>query len=168
MLHIHRTNNVDRCLRQKRKIPRFEKAKDRGGYLLILNLRKERKIKVGKLGRVHFREGFYIYVGSAMANLKKRMERHWRLRKRHHWHIDDLRAVAKFHSVLAIPSSTRLECEIAKAISKIADWTIHKFGSSDCSCNTHLFGMVEDPLQSIAFHRLVHHIRMGRSIKRNR
>jgi sugar fermentation stimulation protein A len=68
-----------------------EEAKDRGSYLLILNLKRDRKIDVGKLGKVDFRKGFYIYVGSAMANLSKRMERHRRLRKRHHWHIDELR-----------------------------------------------------------------------------
>ncbi len=65
------------------KIPwdRIEKeAKDRGSYLLILSLKRRRKINVGKLGRVHFRKGFYTYVGSAMANLSKRMERHRRFR----------------------------------------------------------------------------------------
>ncbi len=68
------------------------------------------------MGKVSFRKGFYIYVGSAMANLSKRVERHRHLRKRHHWHIDELRAVAEFHSVLAIRSSTRLECEIARSL----------------------------------------------------
>ena len=90
------------------------------------------------------------------------MERHRRLRKQHHWHIDELRAVAEFHSVLAIPSSVRLECEIAKAISEIAEWSIPGFGSTDCSCETHLFGMSKDPLHLESFHKLLQYFRMDR------
>jgi len=141
-----------------------KEAKDRGSYLLILNLKRDRKIDVGKLGRVHFRKGFYIYVGSAMANLSKRMERHRHLRKRHHWHIDELRAVAEFHSVLAIRSSQRLECEVAKGMSEIAEWSVPRFGSTDCSCDTHLFGTSSDPIQSEDFQKLLQYFRMDRPI----
>lgn len=141
-----------------------KEAKDRGSYLLILNLKRNRKINVGKLGKVHFRKGFYIYVGSAMANLSKRMERHRHLRKRHHWHIDELRAVAEFHSVLAIRSSERLECEVAKGMSKIAEWSVPRFGSTDCSCDTHLFGTSNDPIQSEDFQKLLQYFRMDRPI----
>ena len=139
-----------------------EEAKDRGSYLLLLNLRKKANINVGSLGQISFRKGFYIYVALAMTNLSKRMERHRHPRKRHHWHIDELRSVAEFHSVLAIRSSERLECEIAKAFSKIADWAVPGFGSSDCHCDTHLFGMETDPLQSADFHRLLQYFRMDR------
>jgi len=141
-----------------------KEAKDRGSYLLILNLKRDRKIDVGKLGRVHFRKGFYIYVGSAMANLSKRMERHRHLRKRHHWHIDELRAVAEFHSVLAIRSSQRLECEVAKGMSEIAEWSVPRFGSTDCSCDTHLFGTSGIPIQSEDFQKLLQYFRMDRPI----
>jgi len=145
-------------------VPIEKEAKDRGSYLLILNLKRNRKIVVGKLGKVHFRKGFYIYVGSAMANLSRRMERHRRLRKQHHWHIDELRAVAEFHSVLAIRSSERLECEAAKAMSEIAEWSVSGFGSTDCSCETHLFGMGNDPIQSEDFQKLLQYFRMDRPI----
>ena len=139
-----------------------EEAKDRGSYLLILNLKRDRKIDVGKLGKVLFRKGFYIYVGSAMANLSKRMERHRHLRKRHHWHIDELRAVTQFHSVLPIRSSERIECQVAKAMSEIAEWSVPRFGSTDCSCDSHLFGMSADPLHSGNFHKLLQYFRMDR------
>jgi sugar fermentation stimulation protein A len=141
-----------------------KETKDRGSYLLILNLKRNRKIAVGKLGKVHFRKGFYIYVGSAMANLSKRMERHRRLRKRHHWHIDELRAIAEFRSVLAIRSSDRLECKVARAMSEIAEWSVPRFGSTDCSCETHLFGMASDPIQSEDFQKLLQYFRMDRLI----
>jgi sugar fermentation stimulation protein A len=139
-----------------------EEAKDRGSYLLILNLKRDRKIDVGKLGRVVCRKGFYIYVGSAMANLSKRMDRHRHLRKQHHWHIDELRAVTEFHSVLAIRSSERLECQVAKAMLEISEWSVPSFGSTDCSCDSHLFGMPGDPLHSEKFHRLLQYFRMDR------
>jgi sugar fermentation stimulation protein A len=139
-----------------------KEAKDRGSYLLILNLKRNRKIDVGKLGKVLFRKGFYIYVGSAMANLSKRMERHRHLRKRRHWHIDELRAVAEFHSVLPIRSSERLECEVAKGISEIAEWSVPRFGSTDCSCDTHLFATSSDPIQSEDFQKLLQYFRMDR------
>jgi sugar fermentation stimulation protein A len=139
-----------------------KEAIDRGSYLLIINLKEKRKIPVGSLGEVSFKKGFYIYVGSAMANLTKRMERHRHLRKQHHWHIDELRAVAEFHSVLAIRSSIRLECEIAKALFGISEWTIPGFGCTDCSCETHLFGMSKDPLHSEDFHKMLQYFRIDR------
>ncbi|HVP78783.1 MAG TPA: DNA/RNA nuclease SfsA [Thermodesulfobacteriota bacterium] len=140
-------------------------ARDRGSYLLILKVKRSRKIDVGKLGTVHFRKGFYIYVGSAMTNLSRRMERHRHLRKKHHWHIDELRAAAEFHSVFAIRSSERLECEVAEAVSKIAETSVPRFGSTDCSCETHLFGTASDPIQSENFQRLLQHFRMDRLLK---
>ncbi|MBI2267693.1 MAG: DNA/RNA nuclease SfsA [Armatimonadetes bacterium] len=137
-------------------------ARDRGSYILVLKLRNRRNIPVGCLGTLSFPPGFYIYVGSAMANLESRMERHRHLRKRHHWHIDELRAAAEFHSLQAVRSSDRLECEIARALSRIADWEVSAFGASDCSCKTHLFGMAGDPIFRPDFHSLLQHFRMDR------
>jgi sugar fermentation stimulation protein A len=97
-----------------------------------------------------------------MINLSKRMARHQHLRKRHHWHIDELRAAAEFHSALAIRSSRRLECDVAKALSRIAEWRIPGFGCTDCDCDTHLFGMSIDPLHSEDFHKLLQYFRMDR------
>jgi sugar fermentation stimulation protein A len=139
-----------------------KEAFDRGSYLLILKLKEDRKVDIGKWGEVLFKKGFYVYVGSAMANLSKRMDRHRRLRKRHHWHIDDLRAVAEFHSILAIRASERLECEISETLSEIAEWDIPGFGCSDCSCETHLFGMASDPVHSRTFQELLQYFRMDR------
>jgi sugar fermentation stimulation protein A len=90
------------------------------------------------------------------------MERHRRLRKQHHWHIDELRAIAEFHSILAIRSSDRLECEVARRMSQIAEWSIPGFGSTDCSCKTHLFGMASNPIQSEDFQKLLQYFRMDR------
>jgi len=137
-------------------------ARDRGSYLVLLRLRRNRTIQIGRLGRVRFGAGYYIYVGSAMANLTKRMARHRRLRKRLHWHIDSLRQEAELVDVLPIRSSDRLECDLARAVDKISNWSIPDFGSSDCSCSSHLFAFTESPLLSPGFHGLLQHFRMDR------
>jgi sugar fermentation stimulation protein A len=56
----------------------------------------------------------------------------------------------------------RLECDIAKALSEIAEWSIPGFGCTDCSCETHLFGMSIDPLHSGDFQNLLQYFRMDR------
>jgi sugar fermentation stimulation protein A len=137
-------------------------AKDRGSYLVLLHLNRTRSIPIGKMGRVRFTKGFYIYVGSAMVNLTKRIERHRRLRKRIHWHLDWLRPHVRFVETFAIRSSDRLECELARAIEGIASWSIPGFGCSDCGCKSHLFGMPEDPLCRESFHDLLAWYRMDR------
>jgi sugar fermentation stimulation protein A len=139
-----------------------QEAKDRGSYLIVLEIKKDKSIHVGKLGNIFFRKGFYVYVGSAMANLTARIERHRRLRKNFHWHIDSLREEADFITALSVRSSYRLECEIAGAISGIAQWSVPKFGSSDCSCPTHLFGFTNNPIRSTSFQKLLQYFRMDR------
>ena len=43
--------------------------KNRGIYLLLVTMSRK-SLTVGKLGQIDFKEGYYIYVGSAAANLK--------------------------------------------------------------------------------------------------
>ena len=139
-------------------------AVDRGNYLLILELSAKAGIEVGRLGKVVFRKGYYIYVGSARKNLSRRIERHRKPQKKHFWHIDYLRAIAELHVALPIHTEDRLECKIAHAVKGIAGWEIPRFGSSDCSCSSHLFGMLKDPLQSAEFISLLTSFRADRLI----
>lgn len=137
-------------------------AEDRGSYLLILHISDDLEISVGRLGPMSFPTGYYLYVGSAKTNLTKRMERHIRKRKTFFWHIDYLRDRADTCVALPIRSSVFLEHEIAHAISGMAGWSIPGFGSSDCSCPTHLFAMRENPIQCPAFIDFLQHFRMDR------
>jgi sugar fermentation stimulation protein A len=139
-----------------------QEARDSGSYLLVLHLKRDRRLSVGKLGEIKFRKGYYVYVGSAKANLTKRIERHRRLLKNYHWHIDFLRGAADFHAALPIRSSEDLECGIASALGKISAWEVKGFGSSDCECNSHLFGMPEDPVRSRSFIDLLLYFRIDR------
>jgi len=135
---------------------------DKGSYLIVLQLSKDKRINVGKLGIVLFKKGFYVYVGSAMGNLTSRIERHQRLRKNFHWHIDFLCDSADFICALAVRSSDRLECEIARSVSKIAQWSVKEFGSSDCTCATHIFGFTNNPVTLKSFQTLLQYFRMDR------
>jgi sugar fermentation stimulation protein A len=137
-------------------------AEDRGSYILILRLPARKNIEIGKLGRLQFKAGYYLYAGSAQKNLTQRLERHGRERKNLFWHVDYLRAQAEFHWALPIRTGDDLECELASALKKIAGWEVPGFGSSDCSCDSHLFGMAKDPLHSPEFIALLQHFRMDR------
>lgn len=138
-----------------------KEAVDRGSYLVVLEVEGAMNLKVGALGDVRFRRGFYVYVGSAMANLGKRIERHRRKRKRFHWHIDSLRDQATFVDALPIRASERLECDLANAMRALSEWSIPAFGSSDCSCESHLFGFRSDPRKTRTFQEMLLRFRMG-------
>jgi len=137
-------------------------CRDQGSYLLLLTLPADIGVSVGSLGRIHFPAGYYLYVGSAKRNLAKRLDRHLRKRKNFHWHIDYLRDVAP--SCLALPFRTQDDIEhiLAAALAGIADWSIPKFGASDCSCPSHLFGMTANPLHRPDFLKLLQYFRMDR------
>lgn len=137
-------------------------AKDRGAYLFIMKLENDTEIEVGDLGKVSFEKGFYIYVGSARKNLSARIERHKRLRKNMHWHIDYLRQVADFHAALPLRSADDLECELAATIKALAEGEVPSFGSTDCHCSSHLLYFKKDPIRSKEFHNFLQRFRMER------
>ncbi len=112
-----------------------------GAYVLVLKLNSRKRIKIGSLNLVEFDKGIYCYVGSALGSwsIEKRCERHLKRKKKSRWHIDYLRRKSDIVGIFAFPSKSKIECEIAKAILKSADSYIHKFGSSDCDCISHLF-----------------------------
>ncbi|KPK02012.1 MAG: hypothetical protein AMK71_03770 [Nitrospira bacterium SG8_35_4] len=135
---------------------------DSGSYIVILRLRRNEKISVGSLGNIPLKKGYYLYVGSAKKNLSQRIARHQRKRKNLFWHIDYLRQYADYCGSLPVRASTILECEIAGALNKISGWTINRFGSADCSCRSHLFGMHDDPARSPQFIKLLLNFRINR------
>ena len=137
-----------------------QEIKDRGSYLLILTLEREKFIKIGRLGKLMFQKGYYIYVGSAMSNLRARIKRHRQKRKKMHWHIDYLTHVADGFLSIPIRSSQRQECEIAKSLFSIMKSGPSGFGSSDCHCLTHLFWSEKNPLQTETFHNVLQRFRM--------
>ncbi|MGD9201614.1 MAG: DNA/RNA nuclease SfsA [Chitinispirillia bacterium] len=136
--------------------------KDTGCYCLILELKESRKIKTGSLGNLLFRKGFYIYVGSAMKSMQARVNRHLRIRKNFHWHIDYLRNECTVVKVYQMRTPDKLECQFASRIGEICDNTVRSFGSSDCDCNSHLFWFAKNPIGSYNFHQIIEYFRIDR------
>jgi sugar fermentation stimulation protein A len=112
----------------------------KGIYCLFIHLPKDTHIEIGKLGRLFFPQGVYIYVGSALNNMEKRITRHKKKDKKMHWHIDYFLQHATITNTLTIETQDKLECSIAQLISLIPRvQEIPHFGSSDCHCTSHLF-----------------------------
>jgi Uri superfamily endonuclease len=110
----------------------------KGSYILVAELKESKKILVGKLELINFKEGYYAYVGSGMKNLEKRIERHLSAKKQMHWHIDYLLKKARIKAIWILESEERNECKIARKLSKKLS-SIKGFGSSGCKCISHLF-----------------------------
>ncbi|MDC7235013.1 MAG: DNA/RNA nuclease SfsA [Spirochaetales bacterium] len=129
-------------------------AKNSGVYMILLKMGTCR-IDVGALGTMDFREGWYIYTGSAMKNLSSRVKRHLTKRKKKHWHIDYLAQEAEKTKAFPVYTLSDLECSLAEDLSLLADDRVEGFGSSDCHCPSHLFYFRDDPLQNRAFLNLL-------------
>ena len=115
----------------------------KGSYILLIRVKKNSRIKVGKLGVLHFPAGIYCYVGSAMGRgnpLLKRIERHLRKKKKIRWHVDYLlvKPSVTVEAVFLFPSQKRLECLISRKMEKYAEFSVNGFGCSDCKCKSHL------------------------------
>lgn len=119
----------------------------RGVYLLVLENENASTMPIGKR-KLHFDSGYYIYCGSAMNGLERRIERHFSRRKKLRWHVDYLSMKAKPIAAFAVVSEVKIECWLSIELSKIFK-EFDEFGASDCSCRTHLFFSPFNPLERI-------------------
>ncbi len=136
-------------------------AKDKGSYLIIGFLKERLKLRIGKKSFL-FKSGWYLYVGSAMNSLKKRIERHLRKKKNLKWHIDYLIPYLEMIKGIPIQASEKIECEISFDLGKISDGFVRNFGSSDCKCQSHLYFMRNNPLREEKFIDLILKYRIDR------
>jgi len=127
----------------------------RGTYVLLIEVEKEKSIQVGKLGKFTFCKGFYVYVGSAKNNLDKRVERHIGRGKKLFWHIDYLLSTPEVKVREVWVKEGEWECHLARrmARSRIFQVPVREFGSSDCTCKAHLFGVSEPGKETEFFRR---------------
>lgn len=109
-----------------------------GSYLLMMELKENKIILVGKSCKIAFNKGFYVYVGSAMNGLEQRIRRHTRKNKKMHWHIDYFLNFAEVIDVFYKENEIKEECIIAKKLEEKLQ-PIPRFGCSDCNCKSHLF-----------------------------
>ncbi|MGD9543855.1 MAG: DUF123 domain-containing protein [Methylocystis sp.] len=108
-----------------------------GAYALALRLDAPLEIRLGKIA-AQLPAGDYLYCGSANGpgGLRARLARHMRPKKRVHWHIDRLTAVA--HVLGAFVEEAGDECALNAALGDLPI-PVAGFGSSDCRrCVAHL------------------------------
>jgi Uri superfamily endonuclease len=120
---------------------------NRGLYLLWLQLKADKSICIGSLGLMYFPRGLYVYVGSAQRNRRARIERHLKLSKKQHWHIDYLREQAEIIDFNLLNGEKTDECLVAESLFRLGGERLFRFGSSDCKCPGHLlfFSSVSNP-----------------------
>lgn len=127
-------------------------ASNTGVYCLVVKLLQRAHIRIGSLGAFCFPAGFYVYVGSAQSNLERRIERHLRQKKKMRWHIDYLLRYGQVVSVCTYTGEKDKECMLSHKIGNIKNAVVpvKGFGSSDCSCNSHLYFFQDDPDSEIS------------------
>ncbi|MEM2130669.1 MAG: GIY-YIG nuclease family protein [Candidatus Bathyarchaeia archaeon] len=120
----------------------------KGYYVLLIYMKANKQISVGKLGVKNFEKGYYVYTGSALGkgalSLGGRIRRHIRKQKTKKWHVDYLLSDenASVKAVVAGTAEQKMECKINKCLKEVfyAKISIMGFGSSDCTenCCSHL------------------------------
>ena len=109
----------------------------KGIYAVFFEI-EGKTIEIGALGDKEFKSGTYVYIGSAMNGVEKRVKRHYSNEKKKHWHIDYFSEEASPVYTIVFPLPSEFECILARTVSEENE-DIDGFGSSDCRCNSHLY-----------------------------
>jgi Uri superfamily endonuclease len=125
---------------------------DKGIYCLVFK-NPACTVRVGALGKVAFSKGWHIYVGSALGSGGLvRLERHITLSRNKDkppkWHVDWISTSPAFSLRTTVSAVTGdcLECRLAEAL---GGESVPGFGSSDCSCSSHLFYRHRNPVHEV-------------------
>lgn len=115
--------------------------KEKGIYILQLQLETDTSIKIGKTKEAYFNKGFYLYTGSAAGpgGIEGRLMHHRQKPDKPHWHIDYLRLYANVVDIYILEGEKDLEHSVAEKLKRVFTIPMGKFGSSDCCCQSHLF-----------------------------
>lgn len=128
----------------------------KGSYVLVLENRSDAEYKIGALGKQKFQKGYYVYIGSAMNNLDKRISRHLRKRKKNFWHIDYLTGGGmEVIENYPIRRSDRIESALSNEIMILSNDSIKDFGASDTGDYSHLHYFTDNPVKNEKFYKLI-------------
>ena len=116
------------------KSPPFPDYK--GSYILLIEIDRDKSIKIGKLGEFNFKKGLYLYVGSAKGGIDRRVNRYFKERRKH-WHIDYLLEEGEVVGLFSVKGID--EEDLCIALRKYLEEPIKGFGSSDKRSFSHLF-----------------------------
>jgi Uri superfamily endonuclease len=132
---------------ESRRPPRLQSTP--GTYALILSTAADELLQIGRLGQLHVRGGFYVYIGSAFGpgGVRARIAHHCRRAARPHWHIDFLRVVARLTAIWYTYDTLRREHQWAEVLQRTpgASIPLQRFGASDCTCASHLYFLSTRP-----------------------
>ncbi len=131
---------LNQIIKGFKEFERLKEDKLKGIYLLLIKVKKDTSIQIGKLRKIRFDKGNYLYVGSAQNNLRARIKRHFRKNnKTKFWHIDYLLSNknVKIKKVFYKLAKKEEECKAARLALKYGK-PIRGFGCSDCQCRSHL------------------------------
>lgn len=126
---------------------------EKGVYTLVLEVSGD--VEIGALG-THIFDGRYCYVGSARGpGGLKRVDRHRSVKDRgvKKWHVDYLLNAGNLVSAVATETDRDLECCLADLVAGHLPPGPDGFGSSDCTCDTHLFGPGDAEAAALEAHR---------------
>lgn len=115
----------------------------KGSYFLVIFLGEDKTIRT-KARTFSLRKGYYVYVGSAMNSLEKRVKRHFSREKRLHWHIDYLLKEAELLRAYLIPSDERLEEKLSLEVARHGE-PVEGFGAGDVKVSTNLYRFEKEP-----------------------
>ena len=107
----------------------------------MLMVGRDLKIRIGSLGVVEFKRGYYVYVGPGQRYLEKRIQRHKKRVKKVKWHIDYLttNTGVKVMEAAAYDLPKKYECILADMLRSMGFKPVKGFGSTDCKCVSHLY-----------------------------
>lgn len=113
----------------------------KGAYILALKLADVTPVAIPGHGIMSFKSAWYFYAGSARGSggLRARLKRHFRRRKKIHWHIDRLTVNASLMAGFAVTDGR--ECDLVDHLLASQRFTIAAkgFGNTDCTvCDSHL------------------------------
>ena len=134
---------------------------DKGSYLLIFYNHIPFKKSIGSLGEREFKKGYYVYAGSALQGLDKRIARHARKSKKIRWHLDYISPGSmKLEKVYPFRRPDRIEAALARGLLEICTEYVDGFGASDSGLPSHFFYFTESPFRRRDFLDLVLDFRM--------
>ena len=126
-------------------MPKKEPLK--GTYCLLIHLKQDSKITIGKLGEKNFTKRILYIRGLRLKLPKNPHTKTSREEKKIYWHIDYLlnNENTEIIEVIYTINDIKWECKIAATIAETGIGVIN-FGCSDCKCNSHLlyFTKIQD------------------------
>ncbi|AHF80480.1 GIY-YIG nuclease family protein [Thermococcus paralvinellae] len=115
----------------------------RGSYFLVIKVEGDMIVRT-KRKEFPLKAGYYVYVGSAMNSLEKRVERHFKKDKKLHWHIDFLLKESELLRAYLIPNDAKIEEELSREVSKFGK-PVKGFGASDLRIGSNLYYFKDEP-----------------------